>query len=572
MTVFTSPLRRGSFLASLLLLLTVQPATTSGKPLPPRATTEVDTLLLDWTFTDDFILDKVPVSMTPQNEGHLALQGQVYMTSGGWMVRYIELQNSGIPLRTSNYSMRPGVSEPLQPIHIGDTIMWIDQRMEYSLNDTLPLKQTLGIRSSTRNSHRAFIEPPQGEYELAEYWIYSPDSSIYSAGRRSRDGFQGNYLRRSRLNGVLAQHSWSLEFEGDEMLTKSLHSTTEDGVLLTVSPARDSKSPGDMRLISVKNSGYVDWERAWTHEPRSTILHGVQVVNDHFALLYENRGDIGTPSAIHLELLDYLGETLQSVELTSNRMLKVHDANLFLQPTPVGGRYLVMLDLQRGGSQTVPRQLMVYAFDLELNPLWMAQFDSHPEGQAIHVMGDDGTLYQIYVHAEGFYQPSTLHIRIVDPEGEGMRSCALPLTGLDGIQPGIVKHVWTVEGKLVVQGSLFGSEAGPLQPWYAGLVPAQTLSVDQPLITLPEQWGVLRSYPNPFNATAMIQFNLPAAERIRLSIFDLLGREVGVLFDGIRQPGVQTIPWHADGLPSGTYLLKLQGDERSTVSRVQMIK
>jgi len=75
--------------------------------------------------------------------------------------------------------------------------------------------------------------------------------------------------------------------------------------------------------------------------------------------------------------------------------------------------------------------------------------------------------------------------------------------------------------------------------------------------SVPTQFKLYYNYPNPFNPTTNIKFDIPNTQSISLKVFDWLGREVKTLFEGIINPGHHTIPFIADGLNSGIYLVEL---------------
>jgi len=75
---------------------------------------------------------------------------------------------------------------------------------------------------------------------------------------------------------------------------------------------------------------------------------------------------------------------------------------------------------------------------------------------------------------------------------------------------------------------------------------------------IPERAILLRSYPNPFNPTTTIEYELPEQAFVKLSAFDVLGREVGVLAEGLRNGGRHTVQFNAHGFASGTYVARLE--------------
>ncbi len=56
----------------------------------------------------------------------------------------------------------------------------------------------------------------------------------------------------------------------------------------------------------------------------------------------------------------------------------------------------------------------------------------------------------------------------------------------------------------------------------------------------------------------MIRFEIPAAAEVSLRIYDVLGREVAVLVDGVKEQGIFYVTWDARDLPTGLYLLRMQ--------------
>jgi hypothetical protein len=85
--------------------------------------------------------------------------------------------------------------------------------------------------------------------------------------------------------------------------------------------------------------------------------------------------------------------------------------------------------------------------------------------------------------------------------------------------------------------------------------------------------GALLSYPNPFNSTAAIAFDLERPAQVQLRVFDLTGRQVRTLLDGTLDAGSHQVAFDAEGLPSGTYLVTLNRDHHAAlVTRVMLVR
>ena len=89
---------------------------------------------------------------------------------------------------------------------------------------------------------------------------------------------------------------------------------------------------------------------------------------------------------------------------------------------------------------------------------------------------------------------------------------------------------------------------------------------------IPDAFRLDQNYPNPFNPATTIPFTLERPGKVRLSVFDVLGREVAVLIDGQRGVGAQEIIFKAADLPSGVYLYRLETEERVEIRQMTLLK
>ena len=81
----------------------------------------------------------------------------------------------------------------------------------------------------------------------------------------------------------------------------------------------------------------------------------------------------------------------------------------------------------------------------------------------------------------------------------------------------------------------------------------------------PQEAKLLGSYPNPFRTQATIAYAVPEPSRVRLLVYDLLGRRVRTLVDDRQQPGRKQARFEGRGLSSGVYVYRLEiGDYRAT--------
>ena len=72
---------------------------------------------------------------------------------------------------------------------------------------------------------------------------------------------------------------------------------------------------------------------------------------------------------------------------------------------------------------------------------------------------------------------------------------------------------------------------------------------------VPSEVRLSRPFPNPFTETATVRFSVPEAAPVRLSVYDALGREVAVAFEGTAEAGEHTVTLGGD-LSPGLYLVR----------------
>ena len=86
---------------------------------------------------------------------------------------------------------------------------------------------------------------------------------------------------------------------------------------------------------------------------------------------------------------------------------------------------------------------------------------------------------------------------------------------------------------------------------------------------VPDGYALYQSFPNPFNSSTRIGFDLPRAGRVEIAVYNLLGQEVRLLVSGIQPGGHNSITWDGrdeeeDVVASGLYIVVVSaGDERA---------
>ena len=89
---------------------------------------------------------------------------------------------------------------------------------------------------------------------------------------------------------------------------------------------------------------------------------------------------------------------------------------------------------------------------------------------------------------------------------------------------------------------------------------------------MPARFKLFQNYPNPFNPNTAIYYSLKEKDRIRLSVYDILGREVAVLVNGVQNAGMHQVLFSSGKLPSGVYFYRLEGERETAVKKMLIMK
>jgi len=88
----------------------------------------------------------------------------------------------------------------------------------------------------------------------------------------------------------------------------------------------------------------------------------------------------------------------------------------------------------------------------------------------------------------------------------------------------------------------------------------------------PREYCLYQNFPNPFNSETVISFDIPAASRIKISVFDIAGNEIDVLADENAGPGSYSKTWNAGMHSSGIYYYRITAGNFTDTKKMALIK
>jgi hypothetical protein len=89
---------------------------------------------------------------------------------------------------------------------------------------------------------------------------------------------------------------------------------------------------------------------------------------------------------------------------------------------------------------------------------------------------------------------------------------------------------------------------------------------------LPSEFALKQSYPNPFNPTTTIKFDIPELSFVTLKVYDVLGKEITTLVNEEKPAGRYELEFNATNLPSGIYFYRLQAGDFIQTRKMILMK
>ncbi|MBI5402377.1 MAG: T9SS type A sorting domain-containing protein [Ignavibacteriae bacterium] len=86
------------------------------------------------------------------------------------------------------------------------------------------------------------------------------------------------------------------------------------------------------------------------------------------------------------------------------------------------------------------------------------------------------------------------------------------------------------------------------------------------------KYELYQNYPNPFNPSTKIEYNLPKISKVKLTVYDVVGKEVTAVNYGIQQAGKQSVEFNAGSLSSGVYFYKIEAGSFTDTKKMFLLK
>lgn len=128
----------------------------------------------------------------------------------------------------------------------------------------------------------------------------------------------------------------------------------------------------------------------------------------------------------------------------------------------------------------------------------------------------------------------------------------------------------------VLGQTILGTSSGngvTVSSGYSAFGKGSMTSVSPLPVIVPVEFALYQNFPNPFNPSTTILFTVPVREETTLKVYNILGQEVSVLFNGIAEAGeYHRITFDASRLASGIYFARVQSGGKTLLKKMTLLK
>jgi hypothetical protein len=138
--------------------------------------------------------------------------------------------------------------------------------------------------------------------------------------------------------------------------------------------------------------------------------------------------------------------------------------------------------------------------------------------------------------------------------------------------------LWFADSAGFMRRSAYGFQVNPQAPHYSRKTYLHVILLSQTAVSVasemqsPVTYKLEQNYPNPFNPSTRIPFFVPFRSHIALTVFDLLGRRVASVAEGLYSPGHHEILFDGSHFPSGVYFYRLRSADFVQTRKMIILK
>jgi hypothetical protein len=399
-------------------------------------------------------------------------------------------------------------------------------------------------------------------YDDARSIQQTADGGYILAGRSTSFGLGDNdiYAVKTDSNGDTL---WSRTYGGtDTDIAESVVQTNDEGYAIAGYTRNQTSNLWQMYLMKTNIIGDTLWIRSY-EAPGNRAAYSVdQTIGGGYIICGWNPFGSGSESDIYLIRTDVLGNVLWTTSYGGDG----EEAAFDVHQTMDGGFIIAGWTDSFGAGYG---DFYLVKTDSVGDTLWTNTYGgTDGEGAySVKETSDGGYVLAGVTYSFGA-QNGDMYLVRTNPQGDTLWTLSyggpdaeygysIDLTSDGGyIIAGAVSGEWDTDALLVKTGPDTSATHAPSIEW----------------VSHPLDFALHPAYPNPFNPTTTISFDLPLQSKVSMNIYNILGQRVAVLMNGYALPGTHRLLWDASDLPSGIYFVRMESGKSMQTQKVVLLK
>ncbi|MFC1549998.1 T9SS type A sorting domain-containing protein [Candidatus Neomarinimicrobiota bacterium] len=402
--------------------------------------------------------------------------------------------------------------------------------------------------------------------EGANAIVLTDDEHYMMLGETRRDNFGDPDLLLLKLD-LSGNIEWSKTYGGEkDDNSTSLVKTSDDGYLLVgYSDSFNDGSNKDIYVVKVDEEGNEVWTETYGGNGGESASEVINTSDGGYAIVGKTDSKGAGGQDIWLLKLNANG----NLDWDKTYGGSDRDGGSDVAEFPDGGYAITGYAIGFGPGAT---DMFLIGTDELGNELWNSAFgETYRDGASNVLIVDDGIIIagNIEVIIAPPFEYSDIFVIKTDIDGEELWRKQFGGRFSEGASEMILNS----DGHIVITGST-GSYSKDNSVYFLNISGQGTfLNIsDQGEITLPTEFFIYPNYPNPFNSTTTISYQLINDNQVMITIYDILGNKIQTLLDSYQLAGRHRIGFEAEGLASGTYFFKVQTQSGALVSKMMYLK
>jgi len=418
------------------------------------------------------------------------------------------------------------------------------------------------------NDYAVFKINPDGTLAWNKFYNYSSDipraivtdnsGNVYVTGESGAPGFPLSYsITTIKYDGSGTQQ-WIRNYNGgsvpDGYTGYEIAVDNNNGVYVIGNVYSNS----NIATVKYNTNGTLQWARVYNGLSSNSTDMAVSVGVDQYGNVYTtgNSNSNNNTTGNDITIIKYSPVSVFASEFKKNSLSTAINDMLSAYDT-------ISVDY------TAPVNYYVYDVNIKIDSV-MHTNDSDLEFYLIHNGITDTAIYQVGGSGDNFI--GTL---LNDSASSSISGGTAPFT--DSFKPSKVLSVFNnsnINGTWVLKiYDRASGSTGTLKAWSINFViGTNPIGINNISGEVPDEYLLSQNYPNPFNPITNIKFQLPEPGIVKLTVFDMLGREIETLVNENLNAGTYNVDWNAARYSSGVYFYKLQADEFAEIKKMILVK